>query len=59
MIIIFMCFFFLGCLPDYWHGLLGMKVYSQKDNMATLGFADNQVHNVVYEFLICFMACFF
>ena len=28
---------------DYWSRLLGMKVYSQAEDRATLGFADDQV----------------
>ena len=34
-----------SCPPDidYWNTLLGMKVYSQTDSKATLGYADNQV----------------
>ena len=31
------------CHKDYWHKLLGLKVYSQTEKSATLGYDHNQV----------------
>ena len=31
---------------QYWNHLLGMKVYSQSDTNAILGYADDQVFNI-------------
>lgn len=39
---------------QYWNQLLGMKIYSQSETSATLGYGDDQVCMLLY---ICYDIC--